>query len=269
MANPKYGRSARLRSLPTPRDHQIFEALRTHTRLTREQIRRLFFRHRNGGLTSVQAVNARLQKLVQHQFLEPLVVNGGRGAGPYAYGLGKSAKDLIRAVSRHGSLGPVRHYLEIAEFRVRLQEALEGGGGEVVEWLGETQLRSLVRQRCWPVPDALVHWRLEAWEGTFLLEWDRGSESLAVLTAKIARYGAYWRSRGHRQLVPGLGLRPRLAIVVPAVERAQRLIAWFESRPRQSFSGTLLIGLRDGVLAAPLGESWWRSDRSGIGRLQD
>jgi hypothetical protein len=273
MKNPKSAawRRRRARFLPTPRDRLILEAVRTHTRLTREHIRRLFFRKRPGGMASVQAVNARLQKLAASGYLEPVVVNAGHGAGPYAYALGPAGKALLlrlAAGQRRGHLGPVWHHLEIADFRVRLEESLRRQRGELVEWLGEAQVRALLLgRRGWPVPDALVHWRLQDKEGTFFLEWDRGSESLAVLTAKLVRYGHYWRARGHRELLPGLGLRPRLVLVLKSGDRSQRLARWLASRRQNHLGATVLLGVAEQVLREPLGEVWWRSDTAKAGPL--
>src|SRR5712692_10091042 len=87
--------SRQLRFLPTPRDRLILEAVRTHSRLTREQIRRLFFRRPDAALASPQSVNARLLKLVVLGYLEPVVVNAGHGSGPYAYGLGQGGRRLL------------------------------------------------------------------------------------------------------------------------------------------------------------------------------
>jgi hypothetical protein len=147
---------------------------------------------------------------------------------------------------------------------VRLQLALERQRGRLIEWIGEEGLRALVRQQGWPVADGLVHWQLSGREGTFLLEWDRGSESLPVLTAKLRRYVDYWRSRGHRQLLPGLRLRPRLLIVVATLQRADRLIDWLHSQTRHETGGTVMVGIAARVLDDPLAECWRRSDRGAI-----
>ena len=257
--------------MPTPRDRRILEAVRVHQRLTREHIRRLFFRRQDGGLASPQAVNGRLRKLVAPGYLEPLVVNGGHGAGPYAYGLGVAGRIFLRgmaASAKTTAAGPVWHQLEIAEFRVRLEEELNRRRGEVVEWLGEPVLRKLLLGKGGsPVPDGLVHWRLGGVEGTFYLEWDRGSESLAILTLKLRKYFHSWRARGHRELLPGLGLRPRLVIVVPSRERGRRLVEWLGSKMSHQSPATTLIGIADDILKQPLGQTWWRSDSRAPGKL--
>jgi len=271
MKNPKSASPPRrrLRFLPTPRDRAILELLHTHTRLTVDQIRRLFFRRESGNLATSQAVTARLRRLSAVGLLEPLVVNAGHGAGPYAYGLSPGGSQMIGARSRRGAPGPVWHYLEVAEFRLRLQQALEDQSGHLVEWLGDPALRALAHgHHGWPVPDGVAHWRLPRREGSFLLEWDRGTETLGVLAAKLSRYAAYWRARGHRVLVPGLGLRPRLLVVVQSEERATRLVRSLNER-RGELRTTTVIGTAKDSFEHPLGARWWRSDTGQLGTFYD
>jgi hypothetical protein len=145
-----------------------------------------------------------------------------------------------------------------------MDEALQRRGGRVLEWVGEPQLRSLIRGKTRPVPDALVHWRRRRREGTFFLEWDRGTEVLATLTAKLGRYAAYARSRGHRQLLPGLGLRPRL-VIVASPTRAHRLVTFIRQHP---IGLTVLVGVPQDALHDPLQLSWSRSDLDSLGSLE-
>ncbi len=258
------------RFLPTPRDLAILQAVRIHTRLTANQIRRLFFRGPGDRLKAPQTVNARLRRLVSYGYLEAVVVDRGHGAGPLAYGLGSRARSLISrsTAGRLRGPGPVLHQLEIAEFRVKLEEVLRSHSGALIEWLGEPTLRSLAHaRRSWPVPDALVHWRLENREGTFLLETDRATESLAVLAAKLDRYSTYLRDRGYRRWLPGLGLRPRLAVVTTRT-RAARLVRLIQSE-RRSKSLTVAVAPAEAVLRDPLTATWWRSDLSAYASLFD
>lgn len=259
------------RFLPTPRDRLVLQGVATHGRLTREHIRRLFFHERHRPLKSIQAVNARLRKLVDGDLLEPVVVSTGRGAGPYAYRLGPLGEALVHRrgrLRRRGGIDAVWHLLEIADFRVELQEKVEATGGELVEWQGEPLLRNVyLARRGWPIPDALVHWRLSNREGVFLLEWDRGSESLAVLTAKLVRYQFYFRALGHQEALPGLGLRPRLAIVVKTPDRATRVTRWLQQHVAAPVGSTVFVAIARDVIVDPLGEIWWRSDTGATGSL--
>lgn len=258
-------RLRRPRFAPTPRDRAVLVAIRTHTRLTGDQIRRLFF-HTRTRLVAPQTVNARLRRLTDLGYLDVVVVDRGHGSGPYAYGLGPHGAALLEQTASSKRAGPVWHYLELAELRVRLEEELRAAGGTLVEWVGDNALRALVRgERGWPVPDALVHWRLEGREGTFLLEVDRGTESLAVLVAKLRRYAAYTQSRGHLRLLPGLGLRPRLAIVV-GERRRPRLIRYLQE-VRSLPALTVAVGAAPEVARDPLGRAWWRADLGGPGSL--
>ncbi len=236
-----------------------------------DQIRRLFFRKPEGALASLQAVSARLKKLVDSGFLATLAVEAGNGSGPLAYGLGPLGRTQLgeaRSIPP-APVGPIWHYLEVAEFRIRFQEMLEAYGGRLGEWLGEQRLRSLLAgHKNRPVPDGLAHWRFPDREGTLLLEWDRGTESLAVLTRKIRSYQDFWQSRLYAQVLPGLGLRPRLALIVKSSERANRIVHWLLGE-RDLHLGTILIGTAETVLEDPLGSPWWRSDTREFGGLAE
>jgi hypothetical protein len=264
MVMNRKSKSSTTRSLPTPRDLRVLEALRQHSRLTARQIRVLFFRQ-NGHSATAQTVNARLRKLVDGGYLTTIVVDGGAGAGPYAYGLGPSGWDALGLAVRRvrGRPGPVHHHVAVGDFRVALDAHLRQHRGRIVEWVGEPQLRALIRSRNAPFPDALVHWRLPGREGIFYLELDRGTEPLAVLTAKLARYSVFARKHGHRDLLPGLGLRPRLAFVANA-PRAERLVRFIRDRRHTT---TILVGVDGQVAQDPLGRVWWRNDLDSLGSL--
>jgi hypothetical protein len=221
-------------------------------------------------VASRQAVNARLKLLVDRGLLVASVVTTPTGSGPHAYGLGARARDLLKmpGPARQRAIGPLWHQLEIADFRVSLELALKSARGAIIEWQGEPTLRRLlVGRRGLPIPDASVHWALRGTEGTFLLEWDRGSETLAILTAKLARYRRWWRERGQSDVLPGLGLRPRLAIVVADAGRATRLVRWLRERRTSLLQGTVLVGVRREATRDPLGARWWRSDIDRLGGL--
>jgi hypothetical protein len=75
-----------------------------------------------------------------------------------------------------------------------------------------------------------------------LLEWDRETESLAIVVQKLERYAAFWRAHGHRQFLPGLRLRPRLAMVVATEVRRERVVRWVESH--RFIDSTIAVSLR-------------------------
>lgn len=265
--NRKSSRSTTTRFLPTPRDRRVLEAIHTHSRLTGPQIRRLFFTRAFGNHAAPQTVNARLRKLVDAGFIEAMVLDGGRGSGPNAYGLTRHGAALLgtTVATGRGRSGSAWHQVEVAEFRVRLEEELTAASGQIVAWLGERELRALIgRRRDEPVPDGFCHWRLAGREGAFAVEWDRGTESLALLVRKVEKYALWWRRRRYRALVPGLSLKPRLAIITTEAH-ARRLANHLAKRGR--LGGTIAIAPHRAALSHPLERIWWRSDKQRLDSL--
>lgn len=253
------------RFTPTPRDLAILSSVRVHRRLTAAQVRRLFFRGVDGSLAAPQTVHARLRRLIQLGYLDVLVVDGGRGAGPYAYGITVRGLRVVGAPARpRGNPGPVLHDLQVAELRVNMQLGLEAHGGALVEWVGEGDLRSLLRGSGAPRPDGLCHWRLGRQHGVVLFELDLGTEPFAILVLKIARYAHWFRSGAHRHLLPGPPLRPRVAFLTP-VSRARRLVAALRFLKSPEGAGVFVAPINDAV-RDPLGRRWWRRDD--LGRLE-
>jgi Replication-relaxation len=159
--------------------------------------------------------------------------------------------------------GPIRHDLQVAEFRVNLELGLEERDGRLVEWVGEGDLRSLLRGSNAPRPDGLAHWQLDGREGAILIEYDSGTEPFAALTAKLNRYTTWLREGSHRGLLPGLGLRPQLAFVAPRT-RAARLVAHFAFHAPPT---TTSVGIDDEVVDHPLSRRWWRSHTRNLGSI--
>jgi len=252
------------RTWPTPRDEQILLAIATHTYLTANHIRSLFFRH-GRVFTARQTVGVRLRRLRETGYLTAVLVDGGRGAGPYAYGLTPQGEAMIgiKPKDRRGRQSAPRHALEVADLRVALELALDGTPGGLVSWTGERELRALTKPGD-PVPDGLIHWQLRGREGLVAVELDRGTESFSTLVRKLDVYDSWWRKRRYRTLVAGLGLKPRLAVV--AGETRARQLAGYIARSRP-FGGTIAVAPAHVVLAQPLGRSWWRSDVNALERL--
>jgi hypothetical protein len=140
--------------LPTPRDKAIILAVYTHGHLSREQIRRLFFRKEAGkgsaALASVQAAGARLRRLARAGYLVRAARRVMQGSGQYLYTLGPMGIRLLsleyriptRTPSgRGGPSGflPLNHTIEVADFYITLKEAFELADGTILTWLGERE----------------------------------------------------------------------------------------------------------------------------------
>ena len=128
-------------------------------------------------------------------------------------------------------------------------------------------------QRALPLtPDAYCLWALGKEEGSFFLEWDRGTESLSRIADKLERYAIYYEMKAYRDHLGEMGLRPRLLIVVLDVRRKRKLLHWLAqalAKGRWISLPTILIGVRDDVYADPLGPIWGRPGCSQPMRMTD
>lgn len=106
----------------------------------------------------------------------------------------------------------------MVDFYIVLKEGLESRGGRIVTWLGERDARYQFRGhgRCLLLtPDGYCLWALGEEEGSFFLEWDRGTESMTRFSQKLTRCEEYFRARAYHDYLGEVGMRPRLVIVVP------------------------------------------------------
>jgi len=240
--------------------------------MTRDQIQRLYFR-RDGKVTSVQAACRRLTILTERGYLTRVRLPVTRGSGPYVYQPGKAAivvldKDERRLLGpgrkgrRIESIAGLSHGLEVVDFHIALKEALESRGGRIVTWLGESEARYQFAwhgRRLLFNPDGYCLWALGMEEGSFFLEWDRGTESMTRFSQKITRYEAYYQLRAYHNHLGEMGLKPRLLIVTPDERREKKLVDWIARRlDRGEFAPlpTILVGARDLVFLDILGPIW-------------
>ncbi len=253
--------------------------------MTRAQIQSLYFR-KDGEIASLQAACRRLTLLTERGYLARIRLPAIRGSGPYVYQPGRAAvalldKDEKGLVSRGSgrrrieSLAAFAHGLETVDFYVALKEALESRGGRIVTWLGESQARY---QFAWQgrhllfSPDAYCLWALGDEEGTFFLEWDRGTESMTRFSQKLDRYQAYYQVRAYHDHLGEMGLRPRLLIVVPDERRESKLAGWVARRlARGEFKAlpTVLVAARDIVYRDVLASIWSKPGQERRVRLVD
>jgi len=263
--------AAASRLVATPRDGEIIRAVVRHGAMTRQQIARLCFLKPDGGLSSVQAACRRLSLLVQREYLTRYRLPVAQGSGQYVYLPGKHAKDVLSedeqanyqpSSRRARSAASLQHGLEIVDLYLALREGLQRQGGAILTWLTEREAHYSFEGNGGSLrltPDGYCLWSLAGEEGAFFLEWDRGTESLARLEQKMARYADYYLARAYRQHLGDMGLRPRILLVVPDRRREQRVARWMVSRREPgpwAALPTVLIGAERRVLGDILGCVW-------------
>ena len=268
----------------TARDRTIIRAVVRHGAMTRKQIGRLCFIKPGGGPASVQAVCRRLRLLAQRGYLKRYRLPVALGSGQYIYLPGKGAKPVLseeeQAIYR-GSGGRARsaaslyHGLEVVDFYLALRETLQREGGTIQTWLTEREARYRFNRNGSEVPltpDGYCLWALAREEGSFFLEWDRGTESLARLRQKVARYEEYYSAYTYREHLGDIGLRPRILLVVPNERRAHRVAKWIAAeREREHLAAlpTILVGVEQRVLGDILGYVWRTSRKDTLAKLTD
>jgi hypothetical protein len=269
---------------PTPRDRAILRDVLRHGQMTRAQIQRLHFRREDGALASFQAACRRLRLLTERGYLARIRLPAAEGSGPFVYQPGPDARWALGDESgdprpprrrRVRTAPALAHRLEIVDLYTALREGLEHDGGEIAQWLGESEARfqGTVRgRRVVVAPDAYCLWVWHREESAFFLEWDRGTESLTRLADKLERYDLYYAQELYEDHLGIEGLRPRLLFVVPDAERDRRLRTWLARRLRERTHPhlpTVLLGRREPVLDDPLGRVWWAAGTQELQRLAD
>ena len=257
---------------PTDRDRAIIRDVARHGQMTRVQIRRLHFR-RGEQLASVQVVCRRLTLLTERRYLSRIRLPVAMGSGLYVYQLGEAAAAALdeqeggliqrrRGRSRRVSAAGMLHTLEIVDFYIALKEALQGRGGEIVVWLSERQAHYAIpcRSRSLPfTPDAYCLWTLSEEEGSFFLEWDRGTESMTRIAEKLTRYETYYGLRAYRDHLGEIDIRPRILFVVSDDRRKKKLTGWIGrglTKGEWASLPTILVATREHAHSQPLEPIW-------------
>jgi hypothetical protein len=167
------------------------------------------------------------------------------------------------------------HGLETVDFYLALRDALQKSGGAIQTWL--TEREACYRFDCTGsklllTPDSYCLWVLGCEEGSFFLEWDRGTESLARLREKFVRYAEYYAARAYHMHLGDIGLRPRVLLVVVDQRRARRVANWI-ARERDGdllrALPTILVGVEKDVLQDVLGSIWRTAGAESLVRLTD
>jgi hypothetical protein len=190
----------------TDRDRSLVRLVAEHRVLTTGQLCAL-------GFASIITARHRLAVLVRLGVLRRFRPHLEVGSAPWHYLLGPVGAALLGAedwdekkwapqVRADRQLALERsqrlaHMTGINGFFSALAARARAGGGELAEWLNETQAAGRCRGQALyagerdklPNPDGLGTWAEDGQRVTFWLEYDTGTETLSRLTAKLDGYG--------------------------------------------------------------------------------
>jgi hypothetical protein len=191
----------------TERDRYLVRLVGEHRVLTTGQLCAL-------GFGSIVTARHRLGVLARLGVLRRFRPHPETGSAPWHYLLGPLGAALLGAEDRDEKkwAPQVRADRQLALERSQRLEHMTGrnwffaalaaharaGGGELREWLNETQAASRYQDRVFarpgdwdrlPNPDGLGTWAEPGRQVTFWLEYDTGTENLSRLAAKLEGYG--------------------------------------------------------------------------------
>lgn len=243
----------------TARDVAILTALHQHRCLDVGQIERLFFSGR-------RRCELRLRRLRQehlvHQWLaheppgwrrrESIQFLSVSGATVLAGCLGQPTHSFVRRarLAREGGLHVV-HDLEANGFFIDLAVAArEQPYQGLYHWVGEESCRLTYRGRGAALsPDGWGRYLTATGEITFMVEWDRGTESPRRLRDKVETYARHFTGRDDAHLnhvlfvVPDRAREETLTAIVAAVREPRRQRAccsfWTADAPTLHTDGVL------------------------------
>lgn len=234
----RYLTAARLRELEaalTKRDLGILQRVSALRFVTGAQLARLHFADSGDDpLASARAARRALLRLVRLDALArlPRPVGGVRaGSAGFVYHLGLGGQRLAIARGwqperrRRRSLSPgtlfVRHALQVAELHTRLVEGDRSRRFELLELIPEPSCwRSYDGnggQRAMLKPDSYVRLGIGAYEHSYFIEVDRGTEGTRALERQAQLYVSYHLS-GREQAEHGVF--PKTLWLIPSDQRA-------------------------------------------------
>ena len=192
----------------TERDYAVIQRLSALRFLTGSQLTRLCFADSDDAVANARAARRELLRLVRLDVLArlPRRVGGVRaGSAGYVYHLALGGQRL--AVSRgwqperrrRRSFAPgllfLRHSLRVAELHTRLVEAERSGRIELLELVAEPScwrsFDGLGHQRQVLKPDSYVRLGIGAYEDSYFVEVDRGTEGSLAIERQLQRYVDY------------------------------------------------------------------------------
>lgn len=234
----------------TGRDLAVLKRVSDLRFVSGSQLTRLCFVERGGQPANARAARRALLRLVQLEALARLErsVGGVRaGSAGFVYYLGLVGQRL--AIARgwqpdrrtRRSLTPgtlfVRHTLAIAELHTQLIEGDRAGRFELLELAAEPScwrsFRGLGNQRATLKPDSYIRLGIGAYEDSYFLEVDQGTEGSRALERQLQLYVDYHvsgREQAERQVFP------RVLWLVPDGRRKAALVNSLQRLPAQHWA---------------------------------
>jgi hypothetical protein len=220
------------------RDYAILRQVAALRFVSGSQLTRLCFTDSDDELANSRAARRALLRLVKLGTLERLErpIGGIRaGSAGFVYHLGLAGQRIAVArcwqPERHArrSLTPgvlfVRHTLAVAELHTQLMEGDRAQRFELLELNAEPScwrnFDGIGGQRSTLKPDSYVRLGLGAYEDSYFLEVDRGTEGSRTLERQLQLYIAYHAS-GKEQAERGVF--PRVLWLVPSEQRKAALV---------------------------------------------
>lgn len=223
-------RLVRLDAELTPRDHDLVHVVGLLRLVSGRQLLSLVWP--DATEADARAARRALVRLTRARVLARLdrrVGGLGRGSDAYTYALDTGGQRLLAPGKarrpRLPSPAMWRHVLAGSESYVRLAEGLRTSGRVLDEWQGEPECwrrfsapdGSLARLK----PDAFVRVAGLGYTDVTFLETDTGSQSPAVIRAKLASYRAYAMTGAEQARE---GVFPRVVFVVPDPRRQDVIV---------------------------------------------
>lgn len=233
----RYLTTARVRTLAaqlTGHDLEVIQRVSTLRFVTGSQLTRLCFAGSGTPAANARAARRALLRLTRMSVLArlPRAVGGVRaGSAGYVYRLGNAGQHLavmhglLPEWRRRRSLTPgslfLLHTLQVAELHTQLIEGERSRRFELLELCAEPS--------CWRAadglgtsaavlkPDSFVRLGIGAYEDSYFVEVDRGTEGSRTLDRQLAAYVAYYAS-GQEQAARGVF--PKTLWLVDSPERA-------------------------------------------------
>ncbi len=227
------------------RDLAVLQQVSELRFVTGAQLARLCFADSTDPTANARAARRSLLRLVRLGVLArlPRPIGGVRaGSAGFVYYLGLGGQRLAELRGwqperpRRRSQVPgtmfVRHSLQVAELHARLIEADRSGRFELLELVAEpTSWRAfggVGSQRDWLKPDSYVRLGLGAYEDSYFVEVDRGTEGSRALERQLDCYVRYWLL-GQEQA--DRGVFPKVLWLSTTDERVQVIRACIGSLP--------------------------------------